>query len=121
MGFIAIYAHALVQQNVARNGTQRDFQSTYLAILSVLSLTSQMFATHHFRKERKMKVDYQWHNAPKELPDCEATCVTFFHGFYRINVWNPYYQCWDDSEGDDFEISGDAELRWMALEEEESK
>jgi hypothetical protein len=60
-------------------------------------------------------INYQWHEAPKELPDCDSTCVTFFNGFYRINVWNSYHQCWDDSEGDDFEIDGNTELRWMAL------
>jgi hypothetical protein len=67
-----------------------------------------------------MKVDYQWHNAPKELPDCDCVCVTNYSGGYHINVWNNYYHCWDDIEGDDSEISGNAELRWMALEVEES-
>ena len=74
-----------------------------------------------FEAGGKWQLENLWHNAPKELPDCEVACVTFRKGFYRINVWNPYYQCWDDSEGDDFEFSGDAELRWMALEVEESK
>ena len=66
-----------------------------------------------------MKVNYQWHKAPEELPTCEATCVTFYDGGYHINVWNPYYKTWDDAEGDDAEFDNNKELDWMALEVEE--
>jgi hypothetical protein len=66
-----------------------------------------------------MKVNYQWHNAPKELPDCECVCVTYYNGGYHINVWNPYYRTWDDSEGDDCEFDNNKELDWMVLEVEE--
>ena len=63
-----------------------------------------------------MKVNYQWHEAPKELPTCEAVCVTFYRGGYHINVWNPHYKCWDDEEGDDFAMEASTPLKWMALE-----
>lgn len=62
-----------------------------------------------------------WHNAPDELPTCEAVCVTFYNGGYHINVWNPHYKVWDDEEGDDFAIEASTELRWMALEVEGDK
>ena len=39
-----------------------------------------------------MKVNYQWHNAPKELPDCDCVCVTYNNGGYHVNVWNSYYK-----------------------------
>ena len=69
-----------------------------------------------------MKVNYTWHNAPKELPACECVCVTYYNGGYHINVWNPYFRTWDDSEGDDCEFDNNKELDWMVLEvEEESK
>jgi hypothetical protein len=66
-----------------------------------------------------MNIDYTWHNAPEELPLHEAVCVTYYNGGYHINVWNPYDDCWDDEEGDDFAMSADMELRWMALELDE--
>ena len=65
-----------------------------------------------------MKIDYTWHQAPEELPLHEAVCVTYHNGSYRINVWNPYDQCWDDEQGDDSEMDADTKLRWMALETE---
>lgn len=67
---------------------------------------------------RKAAIDELWHKAPQELPTSEAVCVTFYKGFYRINVWNPYDNCWDDETGDDFEMEASKELRWMILEEE---
>lgn len=57
-----------------------------------------------------------WHKAPKELPDCETICVTFYNGGYHINVWNDYDKCWDDEEGDDFALPSYTELKWMTLE-----
>lgn len=66
-----------------------------------------------------MKVNYTWHNAPKELPDCGCVCVTYYNGGYHINVWNQYYRTWDDSEGDDCEFDNNKELDWMVLEVEE--
>jgi hypothetical protein len=63
-----------------------------------------------------MKVNYQWHNAPKELPDCECVCVTHYNGGYHINVWNQYYKVWDDEDGDDAQFEASKELDWMCLE-----
>ena len=68
-----------------------------------------------------MKVNYQWHDAPKELPDCDCVCVTFFKGFYCLNVWNSHHQCWDYANGGEFFFGKDIELRWMALEVNENK
>lgn len=70
-----------------------------------------------------MKANYQWHKAPKELPDRECVCVTHYDGGYHINVWNSYYRTWDDSESSCCEFDSDEELDWMAIEieEEESK
>jgi len=58
-----------------------------------------------------------WHEAPAELPERGIVCVTFYNGSYHINVWNDYDKCWDDEEGDDFALSLDTKLKWMALEE----
>lgn len=68
-----------------------------------------------------MKVNYQWHNAPEELPDCVCVCVTHYDGGYHINVWNPYYRTWDDSESGYCEFDNNKELDWMVLEVEEEQ
>lgn len=70
-----------------------------------------------------MKVNYQWHEAPTELPTCDTICVTYYKGGYSINMWDTYHNCWDDQTGDDYAMSADTKLKWMALDivEEESK
>ena len=68
-----------------------------------------------------MTIDYKWHNAPQELPDCDCICVTDNGYSYSINMWDKYHDCWDDQDGDDFAMSKDTELKWMALEIEEDE
>lgn len=65
-----------------------------------------------------MKVNYQWHNAPKELPDSDCICLTYYNGRYHVNVWNSYYKVWDDSEGDYCEFESTEKLDWIVLEVE---
>lgn len=71
--------------------------------------------------KNEMKVNYQWHNAPKELPDRDCVCVTYYNGGYHINVWNNYYKVWDDEEGDDSQFEASKELDWMVLEVEDKQ
>ena len=66
-----------------------------------------------------MKVNYQWHNAPKELPDCDCVCVTYCNGGYHVNVWNSYYKVWDNEDGSYTQFEASEELDWMVLEVEE--
>lgn len=63
-----------------------------------------------------MTIDYKWHNAPKELPDCDCVCVTNYNGGYHINVWNTYYKEWDDEEGGYVQFEAGTKLDWMVLE-----
>ena len=63
-----------------------------------------------------MKINYQWHHAPKELPDSDCVCLTYYNGRYHINVWNTYYKVWDDSEEDYCEFESTEELDWIVLE-----
>lgn len=63
---------------------------------------------------------FKWHNSKEELPKLKdkkdnIACVTFMNGKFHINVWNEYYQCWDDAEGDDYEFSKEYELLWCPL------
>lgn len=64
---------------------------------------------------------FNWHDSKKELPSLKdnkgnVTCLTLSNGLFRVNVWNQYYQCWDDSDGDDFEFSKEVDLLWFPLE-----
>ena len=58
----------------------------------------------------------RWHHAPKELPDCDCFCLTYYNGRYHINVWNTYYKVWDDSEEGYCEFESTEELDWIVLE-----
>lgn len=63
----------------------------------------------------------KWHNSKEELPNLKnkedsIMCVTLDNGMIRLNVWNQYYQCWDDADGDDYEFSKEYELLWCPLE-----
>nr|DAX76110.1 MAG TPA: hypothetical protein [Caudoviricetes sp.] len=64
---------------------------------------------------------FNWHDSKEELPSLKdnkgnVTCLTLSNGLFRVNVWNQYYQCWDDSDGDDFEFSKEVDLLWSPLE-----
>ena len=43
-------------------------------------------------------------------------CLTLEDGMLRLNVWNQYYLCWDDAEGDDFQFEKEHEFLWCPLE-----
>lgn len=64
---------------------------------------------------------FNWHDSKEELPSLKdnegsIACLTLLNGLFRVNVWNQYYQCWDDSDGDDFEFSKEVDLLWFPLE-----
>ena len=64
---------------------------------------------------------FNWHDSKKELPflkdnDDSVACLTFSNGLFRVNVWNQHFQCWDDSEGDDYEFGKEVDLLWSPLE-----
>lgn len=44
---------------------------------------------------------FRWHNSKEELPNLKnendtLTCVVKRNGHLALNVWNQYYQVWDD-------------------------
>ena len=43
-------------------------------------------------------------------------CLVIRDGNLHLNVWNQYYQVWDDEFGDDYEMSKETELEWSPLE-----
>lgn len=62
-----------------------------------------------------------WHNSKEELPNLKnendtLTCVVKRNGHLALNVWNQYYQVWDDEFGDDYEMSKETELEWFSLD-----
>lgn len=64
---------------------------------------------------------FRWHNSKEELPNLKnendtLTCVVKRNGHLALNVWNQYYQVWDDEFGDDYEMSKETELEWSPLE-----
>ncbi len=69
--------------------------------------------------------DKLWHQAPAELPELKegdsAACLILVNNTLQINYWNQYYQCWDDSEGDDYAMNKETELKWILLEEYEEQ
>lgn len=63
----------------------------------------------------------RWHNSKEELPNLEdrndtLMCLVNRDGNLHLNVWNQYYQVWDDEYGDDYEMDKETELEWFPLE-----
>ena len=63
----------------------------------------------------------RWHNSKEELPNLEdrndtLMCLVNRDGNLHLNVWNQYYQVWDDEYGDDYEMNKETELEWFPLE-----
>ena len=63
----------------------------------------------------------KWHNSKEELPNLKnkednIMCLTLEDGMLRLNVWNQYYLCWDDAEGDDYQFAKEHEFLWCPLE-----
>lgn len=63
----------------------------------------------------------KWHNSKEELPNLKSKednimCLTLEDGMLRLNVWNQYYLCWDNAEGDDFQFEKEHEFLWCPLE-----
>lgn len=64
---------------------------------------------------------FRWHNSKEELPNLKdrndtLMCLVIRDGNLHLNVWNQYYQVWDDEFGDDYEMSKETELEWSPLE-----
>ena len=63
----------------------------------------------------------RWHNSKEELPNLKdrndtLMCLVNRDGNLHLNVWNQYYQGWDDEYGDDYEMNKETELEWFPLE-----
>ena len=63
----------------------------------------------------------RWHNSKEELPNLKdrndtLMCLVNRDGNLHLNVWNQYYQVWDDEYGDDYEMNKETELEWFPLE-----
>ena len=63
----------------------------------------------------------RWHNSKEELPNLKdrndtLMCLVNRDGNLHLNVWNQYYQVWDDEYGDDYEMDKETELEWFPLE-----
>lgn len=43
-----------------------------------------------------------WKNVLKEPPADGTRCLVWYHGQQEVFTYNATYQCWDDSEGDDY-------------------
>ena len=69
--------------------------------------------------------DSLWRQAPEELPilkeNDSAACLVLVNNNFQINYWNQHYQCWDDNEGDDYEMNKETKLKWILLEQYENR
>ena len=79
------------------------------------------------RKEMMGKLDNKWHyTKDKDYPTMEEQgvnedpsiqCLVVRKGFGAcVLSWNPYYTCWDDEDGDDYECDKDDVVRWRYID-----
>lgn len=56
-----------------------------------------------------------WKKTIEELPSVNKPYLCYYEGEYIIRIWNPYDNCWDDEEGDDYYCDPEQIEAWTEI------